>query len=593
MAAGISVKLSLNDSLFQAGIRRAGAAVASFGKTAAKVGFATLAAAVAGGAAAMIAGAKHVINLGDHLVRMKRITGLSVSSLFILGEAFDQAGNSAENVAPVIGKMEKNLRVASKSGEKFKTSMKGIGINSKELMAMSPQDQFLTLGRAIDGLPDGKKQAVAMERFGKAGLSLLPVFAELKNFDPSGLQKQADAIDKNAEAFKEANDAIRRAKTNAQGLFVGLAGKVAPMIANLGKRLEAVDFVAWGDRIADSLMHATQMGLALWNDPAGVMGYFWASAQAYVLEFGNWLVDAVDGAFPGIGAALVDAITQTRGWGEILVGYAIKFGTVLKDSIMFVVNKVADLAAMLPKGALNPVSALTLGSGNAVAKDAFSQFRSRLGDAANAPANTANRDIGQELIDRGNQRLAKNADDAAHGLATFTRGTDHFGAVAARQAADLARATIAPALTKAAEQMTSVGLSIGDPAHKQGAEWTNWRKASGTLRGASMAGTLSGAFGSTKFSGSSLMGASLLGGPSAPPGGIAPDDWAKMNGKQRNTFMDAAVARGDMVRPNGMIRAGDKKRREAYEKTKLMERIGVDKTNDILEQINQKIGDME
>jgi hypothetical protein len=327
------------------------------------------------------------------------------------------------------------------------------------------------------------------------------------------------------------------------------------------------------------------------------MGFFFAWLNVKVLEFGNWLVDVIDNAFPGMGEAIVDVITQTRGWGEILVGYAIKFGTVLKDGIMFVWDKVTKLIAMLPKEAFNPAKGLGFGTGN-VAADAVKGIGKFAGNAERVSTSPViQRDVGQEFIERGNKRLSDAANAAATGIGKFKRGADHFGVAIAKTNMELAKNKIAPALAKAEAQLNAAGWKrgFGAPDHIKERDTFgtgNWRKASasGILRGASMAGTLGNPFKS------SLMGASLLGGGGAAvPEGVAPEDWAKMNGKMRNNFMDAAVARGDMVRPNGMVRAGDKKRREAFERKELMGRLGktletnVGDIADGIAELNQKI----
>lgn len=259
MAAGIAVKLTLNDSLFLAGLRNATSKVQAFGFAAAHMGLDLVERGFHMVAEQAIEGSKRIFESAESLIKMHRQTGISVSGLFVLKQAFEEAGVSSEHIGAQIGRMEKNLYAASKGNQALREAVASTGLSLSVLVTMKPEKAFMAIGKAIDGLPDLQKQAAAIKLFGKSGVEMLPVFAELKNFDSKNIEGLAGAMEKNAEKLKAAGDAVKRLKVAYSGLFVGLAVSIGPFIEKIATAFSNVKFLTMGMNLNQTIVKAIRL----------------------------------------------------------------------------------------------------------------------------------------------------------------------------------------------------------------------------------------------------------------------------------------------------------------------------------------------
>lgn len=173
------VELATKDGKLKAGLRAAGAQLKGFGVAAGKLGLA--AAAVA--AAVSATGLKAFMDYGDQLDKMRQRTGLSVKTLSELDHAAEQSGTSLETVEKAVRKMQ----VGITDGDK---DLESLGLNLADLQAMSPEQQFDAVAKAVGSIADPtERAAAAYKAFGKSGTEILPMIEDL-----DALRKEADEM---------------------------------------------------------------------------------------------------------------------------------------------------------------------------------------------------------------------------------------------------------------------------------------------------------------------------------------------------------------------------------------------------------------
>lgn len=107
-------------------------------------------------------------------------TGLSVAALTQFKYIGDLSGTSAEAVAGAANKLGKSLALTNDEGKGAGLALKALGIDFDTFRKMSPDEQMLTVAKAMAGFKDGTdKSAAAMLLYGKEGAKLLPFLGDL------------------------------------------------------------------------------------------------------------------------------------------------------------------------------------------------------------------------------------------------------------------------------------------------------------------------------------------------------------------------------------------------------------------------------
>ena len=250
MANALKWSVDLDTSGVQKNLNKAKASLNSFGKQSIGALVAPLAGVVGavGSVAAVMKGLSGALDLGAEMEDLSIRTGIAVDQLMVLRKAFKFAGVDAENLGPAVGKMQKYLAEAA-SGGSGGSLLKKMGLDPKELASMDPGKAFRAIGEHINSLQNPtERAAVAMAIFGRAGATLLPVFAELNNVK---MDNTALLLGKNAAAFKVAHNALESVGGKLQGFFIGMASSFVPAILPLLKKFQSMDFSGWGQQLGN------------------------------------------------------------------------------------------------------------------------------------------------------------------------------------------------------------------------------------------------------------------------------------------------------------------------------------------------------
>lgn len=206
----------------------------AFKSAAITAGVATTAIGVYYAGAMKLAGG--VMEYAKHARVAASITGTNAQWYESMSYAAKNCGVSVENFDKSLGKMTINLGEAKKGNKEMTQTFSQLGISAKELQSMKPEDAFMRITTALNGVSDAAVRTdMARKIFGKVGTSLIP----MANLGAEGLKKlQAEAqkmgvvlgdeADKNAKAFQSAknrfNAVFEGTKLNiGQALMPGLA----------------------------------------------------------------------------------------------------------------------------------------------------------------------------------------------------------------------------------------------------------------------------------------------------------------------------------------------------------------------------------
>lgn len=494
-----------------------------FAMTTLKGGFTAL-----GGAAGVVAenfydGTLRAMEFGGAMKTIAERTGISTGRLSMLKSELSDSGVDLDAFSNGIKKMSVNMVDAAKGSGGASTAFEQIGIHANELLALKPDEAFLRIGRAIGKLENPAARAAAsVAIFGKSGSDLVNFFRNSESMTRAGgaLGRQAQLLDANAAAFERISTRMSHIAGKKGGFFTGLAAGLVPIFDKFTAKLEKFDFSPWGEKLAEATKTGMSWLVVFWNNPGNTLDYFWEYSKTKVLEFGNYMLDAIDGAFPGMGGAIVDAIAKTKAWSEILVGSAISFGEHLSAGVQFAMQslqtawKATGIPDFLEKFGGSRATTNTTDSGpvfnpfpgqmgTAVAKGspgaeagggtAAGRFLSQFGAKGDNPGSFAAvlKSIqgagggGAGMAARGEAALAA-AISASRSGATSMAGLDRTGAIAQAAKAAAMRVKMQPAIDAAHDALgiPNEDLSIANRRR----EFSNFRAPHSSLAGAGMAG---------------------------------------------------------------------------------------------------------
>lgn len=191
-----------------------------------------------GGFAALFVSISNTI---DRVGKLSQELGISTKLLGGYGLTADLAGTSLEEVTSAMGLMTKTTQEFIKNGGgPAADAIKSLGITSTQLKPIlnDTNAQFALYAQKLSELPDGAvKSSLAMELFGRAGKSLIP----LLNEGAEGLAKmQAKAEEmgialssSTVKGVERANDAFTLFVARIKGVALNIVGSLAPSIEKM------------------------------------------------------------------------------------------------------------------------------------------------------------------------------------------------------------------------------------------------------------------------------------------------------------------------------------------------------------------------
>lgn len=249
------VKFTGDDTQLRGALDRARSAIGTFAKVGAAAG-------AAAGAAMVALTAKSIEAIGAQK-DLAASLGLTYKALEDLALIAGEASVSQESLGQSIGFMQRSLVDAASGAGSAAASLKTLGINAKDLLALSPDEQFNAIATAISSIEDpAARTAIAMDVFGRSGRQIIPMFDDFATAAENARQFNErfglSLSDLDASRVDEAGDAMGRVGKVFEGVGNTIAVKVSPLITALAD--EIVDIAPTADTVGKAIVNAMLMG---------------------------------------------------------------------------------------------------------------------------------------------------------------------------------------------------------------------------------------------------------------------------------------------------------------------------------------------
>lgn len=229
------VEIFADSSKLASGLKAVGAKMQNLGGSISSVGsgIAGAGAAIAGlGAsvlAPMAAATNAFITAGDQLQKMAIRTGVGAEALSELSYAAAQSGTDLKTLETGLARSQRAITEANDGSKSMADTFARLGVNTRELASLAPDQQFQAIATAIAGISDPTERAArAMQIFGRSGTKLLPLMTD----DMAKLRKQAQELgitltQEDADAAAKLGDAFDNVKTTISAAFLQVGAAVA------------------------------------------------------------------------------------------------------------------------------------------------------------------------------------------------------------------------------------------------------------------------------------------------------------------------------------------------------------------------------
>ena len=215
-------KIGLDSKGFQRGLNSAKAGVSKFGRSVLNASNKLAKMGLGAASAGFLLLSKNAIALGSQLSDIAANTGFATKEFQVFRGALIDAGGSTTSMEKSIVTMQKAIVQGSEGLTTYARAFERLGLDIHEIRAMKPEQQFMTIAKAISQAEDQQGAlTAAIEIFGQRNAGrLIEVF---KRLDKDGYGKMAEDIEKSYGIMSEATqrnldraaDTIERFKNKA------------------------------------------------------------------------------------------------------------------------------------------------------------------------------------------------------------------------------------------------------------------------------------------------------------------------------------------------------------------------------------------
>lgn len=181
----------------------------------------------------------------DHLEKLAIKAGTSATSMAQLGYVAKLSDVDIDTLSQGIAKMQRSLVEAEGGSGKAAKALADMGLSVKELLKLTPEEQFKAIAEGLSILSEPAKQAAyAMDIFGRGGAALLPIMKdgaegieklthEYAGFSGALTDESIQRLSKLAEQWKTVSAA-------GSALASTLSSQLAPALSLYALNLQAV-----------------------------------------------------------------------------------------------------------------------------------------------------------------------------------------------------------------------------------------------------------------------------------------------------------------------------------------------------------------
>ena len=269
---------------------------------------------------------KNSMASADAMAKTSDALGIATGKLATLRYMGDLAGVSAEQMDINLKKMSDSLGAAANGGGAAAKTLENLHLNARELIQLAPDQQYLKIADAINGLgTQAEKAAAANDVFGRSGVNMLNVMADgAAGFSAAEAEatKFGIAISRvDAAKIEAANDAFTKVGYVAKGMSDAMAVTVSPMLEDIAKRFVDMMGGADGFRLkAQFMVDVVINGVGLLADGfhglqivfEGIGAAFWTVIEGFLKGL-DWMqhgiVDLIN-VIPGIDVKPMQKLTD-------------------------------------------------------------------------------------------------------------------------------------------------------------------------------------------------------------------------------------------------------------------------------------------
>ena len=235
-----------------------------------------------------------VLEMGGKLNELSDQTGIAAGKLVILQRAFENTGLQADDLGKLVNKMQKFIEGAGDSGSASAEKLAKIGLTTEELKALSPEEQFQKIGKALAAISDpGEKAALSMEIFGKSGGKTLALFNHLDEEMANAKTEVgsfAKVMDGSASSFDMMDDSLKEIGNKTLEFAAGILQDAMPSLKTLVEYLKNVDATAFGQTFSAAFSRGIDITLSIFRDPGNL---FLAFGESLIYAF-KLAINALD-----------------------------------------------------------------------------------------------------------------------------------------------------------------------------------------------------------------------------------------------------------------------------------------------------------
>ena len=171
--------------------------------------------------------------LVDRLGKVSDATGFGVESLQVLTRVSLDAGIQSEAFNGALERMGKRVAEAGMGVGEALPALKGLGINIQALRSMNPEQQFMVIAKALEGIKSpAERSAQAFRIFSDQGIKMAPMFQDMEKkvarvageLKELGVVLSGDQVD----AVEAMNDSLSRTKQVVQAVGQQILANFAP-----------------------------------------------------------------------------------------------------------------------------------------------------------------------------------------------------------------------------------------------------------------------------------------------------------------------------------------------------------------------------
>lgn len=181
------------------------------------------------------------INEGASLKAMSSATGESVSKIYQLQHGLEAIGATAD-VPMLMMRMQNALSGMNEEGQRTDVLFARMGLDLNQLRAEGPVDALRQITQAMSGLNGNQMAGVGEQIFGRGGAeTALQMARNIELFDKqmSASSNTGALLDKFASTFEGVKADWSAIQGDVDGVWVVIAGNIAPTLENLFTRMHA------------------------------------------------------------------------------------------------------------------------------------------------------------------------------------------------------------------------------------------------------------------------------------------------------------------------------------------------------------------